>query len=106
MSAVVDLMNDGEDAPPAAAAAAPVASAVSTEGGQAAKAAAHPAGSGAPAKHAGEMELETPFVEKYRPMFVSRLREAAARIPGRTDASLRCSSRTSSGTRRRSSDLR
>ena len=72
MSGVVDLMNDGEDSPLVeTAAAAPAAAPPAAAAAGPAKEAHAASASSATAKHAGEMELETPFVEKYRPMFVS-----------------------------------
>ena len=78
MSGVVDLMDDGDDGYGfTAATAAPVTAGAGVpeplDDDPVGAAAATPAASGgAASKHAGEMELETPFVEKYRPVFVSQ----------------------------------
>lgn len=75
MSGVVDLMDDGDDGygfTGATAAPATAGAGVADDDPVGAAAATPAASGGAAVKHAGEMELETPFVEKYRPVFVSQ----------------------------------
>lgn len=96
MSGVVELMHDGEDEHVAAAAVAELPEASSGAGGPAVAA---KASSTAAVKHAGEMELETPFVEKYRPMFVS-FSFALGLVKKKCAAHACCSSRTLWATKR------